>query len=370
MTDDKTRENIWKYTLIILIIGLGILIFNQAEQFLSGALGAMTLFILLRNPTYRLAEKIKPTLATSLVIAGVVLFIIIPLSLIVWFIISKLQQVNWSTDAFIAPALDALNILKEKFGIEHLISDKTISFAAAKITALGQSIINGIGDVFINIFVAILLLFFLLQGGRKMEKYIVSMLPFKNINKQKLIKKINIMVRANAIGIPLLALIQGLIAWGGYMAFGAPNAFLNGFLTGLCSVVPIVGTMIVWVPVASYFFIIGMWGKGIGLLIFGALVISQCDNLIRFILQKKMANTHPLITIFGVVIGLPLFGFIGIIFGPLLVSLFLLFLEMFRKEYLVGPEDEADSQMTNVGDDSAVGDDTPAPDNDSTETID
>ncbi|EJW89534.1 protein belonging to Uncharacterized protein family UPF0118, partial [gut metagenome] len=73
----------------------------------------------------------------------------------------------------------------------------------------------------------------------------------------------------------------------------------------------------------------------IGILLFGSLVISQCDNLIRFILQKKMANTHPLITIFGVVIGIPLFGVMGIIFGPLIVSLFLLFLEMFRKEYLV-----------------------------------
>ena len=80
--------------------------------------------------------------------------------------------------------------------------------------------------------------------------------------------------------------------------------------------------------------VLGQWGQAIGLLAFSAIFISQSDNLLRFVLQKKMANTHPLITIFGVIVGLSLFGFIGIIFGPLLVSLFLLFVDMFRKEYL------------------------------------
>ena len=145
------------------------------------------------------------------------------------------------------------------------------------------------------------------------------------------------MVKSNAIGIPMLALIQGLIAWVGYVFFGVPNAFLAAFLTGLCSIVPIVGTTVVWVPMAVYFAVMGLWGKAIGLLLFGTICISQSDNLFRFILQKKLADTHPLITISGVVIGLPLFGFIGIIFGPLLVSLFLLFIDMFRKEYLADP---------------------------------
>ena len=86
--------------------------------------------------------------------------------------------------------------------------------------------------------------------------------------------------------------------------------------------------------VAAYLAISGDWFHAIGLAAYGAIVVSQSDNLIRFILQKKMADTHPLITIFGVVIGLPLFGFMGVIFGPLLLSLFFLFVNMFKKEYL------------------------------------
>ena len=112
-------------------------------------------------------------------------------------------------------------------------------------------------------------------------------------------------------------------------------------LTAFASIIPLVGTALIWIPVSIYFLIMGEWINALILLGYGGIIISQCDNLIRFLLQKKMANIHPLITIFGVVAGLPIFGFMGIIFGPLLVSLFLLFLDMFRKEYLLdGTEEE------------------------------
>lgn len=141
-------------------------------------------------------------------------------------------------------------------------------------------------------------------------------------------------VRSNAIGIPLLALIQGSVATLGYFIFDAPNILLLGFLTCFTTVIPMVGTALVWVPLAAYLAINGEWVNAIGIFIYGAALVSQLDNLIRFILQKQMANIHPLITIFGVVIGLQLFGFMGVIFGPLLLSLFCLFVDIFKKEYL------------------------------------
>ena len=339
-----SRELIWEYALLILIFVLGIVLFRQIQSFISGILGAMTLYILLRKPAFRLTEKTgRSTLSASIILVCVILFIVIPLSLLVWFIISKLQQVNWNTNDILAPIMQTIDAVKEKFGI-NLVSEKSITFMAGKVTALGQSVINGIGDFFINVAAALVVLFFLLTGGKKMEDYLSSLIPMKKVNKMETIDKINVMVKSNAIGIPLLALIQGLIAWVGYVSFGVPNAFLSAFMTGLCSMVPIVGTMVIWIPIGIYFAVIGLWGKAIGIILFGAIFISQSDNLIRFILQKKLANTHPLITISGVVIGLPLFGFMGIIFGPLLVSLFLLFLDMFRKEYLSEDEDKNENE--------------------------
>ena len=142
------------------------------------------------------------------------------------------------------------------------------------------------------------------MGGKKMERYVNELLPFNEANTQDVVHEINMIVRSNAIGIPLLAIIQGGVAMIGYWIFGAPNILFSGFLTGFASVVPMVGTALIWVPIAIYMALIGNWFQAIGLAIFGALVISQLDNLIRFIIQKKMADIHPLITIFGVFLDL------------------------------------------------------------------
>ena len=194
---------------------------------------------------------------------------------------------------------------------------------------------SGVSDLLVNLAVAIMLLFFMLYEGKSMEHYVSSLLPFDESNKREVLAKVVLMVRSNAIGIPLLAVIQGVISFGGYLLCGAPNPALSAMLTAFASIIPIVGTALVWVPIVAYFLVVGDWMNALVLLGYGGIIISQCDNLIRFILQKKMADVHPLITIFGVVAGLPLFGFMGVIFGPLLVSLFLLFLDMFRKEYLM-----------------------------------
>ena len=331
---NSSRERIWKYTLIILIVGLGLVLFRQAQPYISGVLCALTLYILLRRPTFRLVRKLgKPTLATVIMVIAVILFIAVPLTLIVWFVVDKIQQAEWNVNDIIAPATQMFDIIEKKFGID-IVSQESVSFVAGKLTALGQSVLGGIGSFFINLLVALLLLFFLLNGGRKWEQYLASVIPMKNINKKETMDRINLMVKSNAIGIPLVAILQGIIALIGYLIFNVPNAGLAAIATGFCSIVPIVGTMVVWVPLGIYFMVLGQWGQAIGLLAFSAIFISQSDNLLRFVLQKKMANTHPLITIFGVIVGLSLFGFIGIIFGPLLVSLFLLFVDMFRKEYL------------------------------------
>lgn len=342
-----SKERIFKITLVTLIIGLGIVLFRQAQPYFGGILSALTLYILLRKPAFRLAERLhRPTLATSVIVIAVILFIAVPLSLIIWYIVGRIQQAEWNVNDIVAPAQQMSGIIKQKFGID-LVSQESISFVGRKLTALGQSIIGGIGNFFVNLLVAILLLFFLLNGGKKMEQYLASIIPMKNVNKKETMDKINKMVKSNAIGIPMVAVLQGIIAFIGYMIFKVPNAGLAAIATGFCSIVPIVGTMVVWVPLGIYFMVLGQWGQAVGLLIYSAVFISQSDNLLRFILQKKMADTHPLITIFGVFIGLSLFGFIGIIFGPLLVSLFLLFVDMFRKEYLAdedGYEHDAGTQ--------------------------
>lgn len=328
------KEQYWKYSLIILIVGLGILLFRQAQPFMNGILGGFTLYLLLRGFTKWLKTKIKPLVAVWIVTIGTTLFILIPLSLFSWAMVNQISNLHFDTADIIRPAQQMIAIIEEKTGFD-VLSEKNLSFIIAQVSSIGHSIMTGVSDLIINLAVAIMLLFFMLWEGDKMEQFISDLLPFEENNKREVLQKIQLIVRSNAIGIPLLAVIQGFISLFGYLLCSAPNPVLTAVLTAFASIIPLVGTALVWIPVAAYFLIISDWIHGLILLAYGGIIISQCDNLIRFILQKKMANIHPLITIFGVVAGLPIFGFMGIIFGPLLVSLFLLFLDMFRKEYLM-----------------------------------
>lgn len=334
------KEQYWKYSLIIFIIGLGMLLFRQAQPFMNGILGGFTLYILLRNFSNWLQTKIKPLLAVWMITISVTLFILIPVSLFSWAIVSQISGMHFDTQAIIQPAHQVIDIIEERTGFD-LLSEKSLSFMVVQASSIGQKIMTGVSDLIVNLAVAIMLMFFMLWEGRKMEHYVSTIMPFEESNKREVLNKIQLMVRSNAIGIPLLAVIQGIISLGGYLLCDAPNPYLTALLTAFASIIPLVGTALIWIPVSIYFLIMGEWINALILLGYGGIIISQCDNLIRFLLQKKMANIHPLITIFGVVAGLPIFGFMGIIFGPLLVSLFLLFLDMFRKEYLLdGTEEE------------------------------
>lgn len=328
------KEKYWKYSLIIFIVGLGYILFQQARPFMNGILGGFTLYLLLRNFTFWLQTKIKPALAVWLVTIGITLFILIPLSLFAWALVGQVSQMHFDTEAIIRPAWRVIDFIKDKTGFD-LLSEKSLEFIVSQASSIGQSVMSGVSDLLVNLAVAIMLLFFMLYEGKNMEHYVSSLLPFDESNKREVLAKVVLMVRSNAIGIPLLAVIQGVISFGGYLLCGAPNPALSAMLTAFASIIPIVGTALVWVPIVAYFLVVGDWMNALVLLGYGGIIISQCDNLIRFILQKKMADVHPLITIFGVVAGLPLFGFMGVIFGPLLVSLFLLFLDMFRKQYLM-----------------------------------
>lgn len=328
----STKEQYWKYSLITIIIGLGIILARQITPFLGGLLGALTIYILVRRQMIYLSEKrkIKRSIAATVITAEAILCFLVPLALVVWLAVVNLQNINLDPQAVIAPFEEAASIIKARTGY-NVLSGNSLSFFISSLPRIGQTLMGGISSFIVNMFVLVFVLYFMLIGGKKMEQYVNELLPFNETNTQEIVHEINMIVRSNAIGIPLLAVIQGGVAMLGYWIFDAPNILFSGFLTGFASIIPMAGTALVWIPIAVYMALIGNWFQAIGLVIFGSLVISQLDNLIRFVIQKKMADIHPLITVFGVVIGLSLFGFMGVIFGPLLLSLFFLFVNMFKK---------------------------------------
>ncbi|WP_419511312.1 AI-2E family transporter [Alistipes sp.] len=331
------REQYWRYSLFVLILGLGIAIFVELTPFLGGLLGAATIYVLLRRQMHYFTEcrKWRRSLAASLLMVEAVLCFLVPISLIVWMIVSQVQDVTLKPESIITPLKHIAALMHEKTGYD-LLQENNISSLIAVIPKLGQWVLAGIVDFGINIIVLLFVLYFMLIGGRKMEEYCRQLLPFDREVGSRVMREVHMIVRSNAIGIPLLAVVQGIVALVGYLIFGAPGAVFWGVMTCFATIIPIFGTALVWLPLAGYMALTGDLGPAIGLVLYGALIVTHVDNVVRFVMQKKMADTHPLVTIFGVFVGLSLFGFMGVIFGPLMLEMFVFCVNIFKKKYLDG----------------------------------
>ena len=173
----------------------------------------------------------------------------------------------------------------------------------------------------------------MLVNGKEIERYLNKVIPLKRHNVNQLASETKLMIRANAIGIPIICIVQGIFATLGYWIFGVDDWALWGFVTGVFAFFPLVGTMIVWVPIMVYMLASGITWPAIGLGIYSIIVTGNVDYITRLGLLKKMGNVHPLITVIGVIAGLNLFGFMGLIFGPLLVSYFIVLVKIYFNEF-------------------------------------
>lgn len=317
---------------IILIIGMALLLFFNLYFFLSSFLGAFTLYMLLRKPQEYLTikKKWKPSIAALLLL----LFSFFTISAIGYGIFellaAKISSIN-STEI-----VTGLKTLESKINtiVGHsIIPDDLAEKSAGNITSFLSSLLTATYSLAANFIMMLFILFFMLADSQSLELNIRNYVPFSARNQVLLKREIRSMVLSNAIGIPLIMLAQGIAAVIGYLIFGVSEPVFWGVITGLFSLVPMVGTALVWLPMGVYFITTGLLWQGIGLILFGGLVITNVDSVLRFVLMKKMANVHPLVTVFGVIIGINLFGFWGIIFGPLLISAFILLLKLYRTEY-------------------------------------
>ncbi len=341
------REKYWRYSLFVLIVGLGVTIFVELVPFLGGLLGAATIYILLRRQMRLLCERRhwRRSLAASLLMAEAIILFLIPISLVVWMFVVKVQDLTLDPQTFVAPLRHAAELIRQRTGYDFW-REENLQSAMAYVPRLGQWIVRNIADFAINLVVLLFVLYFMLIGGRSMEAYVQELLPFNRSTSRQVMREVRMIVRSNAIGIPLLAVVQGIVAYVGYLIFGAPSPLFWGVVTCFATVIPIIGTGLVWVPLAGYMALDGRWGAAIGLCLFGMLVVTHVDNVVRFVMQKRLADTHPLITIFGVVIGLSLFGFMGVIFGPLMLAMFSFFVDLFKRSYLDGRYDLPEERET------------------------
>ncbi len=155
------------------------------------------------------------------------------------------------------------------------------------------------------------ILYFMLVNGRRMERGLYEHIPLKDSNVELLGSELKNIIVSNSIGIPLIALVQGIVGLAGYLVIGIPEPWLWFVATTIAAMLPVVGAAVIYGPLTIMLFAQGHTGKGIAMAIWGFGVIGLVDNVFRLLVNKRLGKIHPLITIFGVIIGVQLFGLSG-----------------------------------------------------------
>lgn len=328
--NDRIRQLLVLFILILLVY----LVIKELYIFLPGLLGALTIYILSRGQYFQLVfnRKWKRGRAAGLFIIYYLILLGIPIFLSITLISPKINAFLDDPTAMIENAKQSIMTVQKNLGFKFF-TEQSLSNSLEKLTSFIPTILNSTANLITNLAIMLFILYYMFYHGREIEKFLNQIIPLKQENINMLASETKKMVKANALGIPLISIIQGLTAMVGYMFFGVKEFALWGFITGVFAFFPVIGTMVVWVPLVIYTYATGSNWNATGLLIYSLAVTGNVDYLARMTLLRKLGDVHPVITILGVIVGLGLFGFIGLIFGPLLISYLIVLFQIYSNEF-------------------------------------
>ena len=324
-----------KQIALILVISVlvGLICWNLA-LFIPSVLGAVTLYIVCRKFNYYLIEEKnwKPWLSATVLMLASLVILILPVYFIVDMLVAKASNAQVYMEKFNIFLEKIHQFVYQKVGFD-ILSKENIAKVTNFAGTLSTKILNTTVNTFTVVTSMYFILYFMFVKPRLFERIVARAMPFKRKNIQLLGDKFIKLVMANAIGIPVVALGQGLVALIGYWIFGCPSPMLLFALTAVASMLPVVGAAIIYVPVGIFMIAEGQTGPGVGILLYGLIIVGLTDNLLRFTLLKKLEDIHPLVTVFGIILGMNIFGFMGLIFGPILMSITVLLIQVYRDEF-------------------------------------
>ena len=323
---------------ILLVLLIGSLIFRELLPYLTGVLGAITIYVLMRKWMTKLVNKKKwnPSLAAGFLMFLSFVGILIPIAGIILMLTNKIGDAVQNSAEVIRALKEQLGKIEDYVGYD-LNSQIDPSAITGWISENLQSLAGGTFNAFIAIGLMYFMLYYMLTNRSDLRESLKEYIPMDRGNLKEIGVEVQAMVRSNALGIPLVAVAQGIVALIGFLIFGIDDPFFWFVIVTIGSMIPFVGTLVGILPVFVLTLSTGHSFQAWGILIYGFVVVGSTDNIIRLYVLKKLDNVHPLVTLIGVIVGVPLFGFIGLIFGPLLISLFMVIVRIYRKEY--GKED-------------------------------
>ncbi|MFC4233219.1 AI-2E family transporter [Parasediminibacterium paludis] len=323
-----------RYFFLAVIIVFGAVLLWSLMEFFTAFLAAVMFYVLSKPLIYWLGKQWnwKRNKAAILVIILSFFIILLPIGIFATMIYSKVIQVAAKPDEIIKPIKHFGDIIQQRFGV-NIISVESLAKIQSFGTQIVSTVLNGSFNFFTTISMMYFFLYFMIVNAGRLEAALILYLPFKR-NKMALFgDELKAQTFSNAVGVPLICVMHGLLAFLAYFIAGVSDAGFWAVVTGFASVIPLVGTGLIWLPTSIYLLAQGHTWQGIFVIVWGLLVIGTSDNVIRFVLAKRMADVHPIVTVLGVIIGLRSFGITGLIFGPLIISYFLILLKIYYVEY-------------------------------------
>ena len=343
------------------IVLLGGFLLYTLSGFIPAFLGAVIFFIICSPAMLFFINrlKLKRAIAIAIVLLLSFLVIIVPVFSITYLLISKVSMMFSASHDFYREIQNLNSFINTEYGV-NILAPKNLIKLQTEITNFIPNLLGRTMSILADIAIMYFILFYLLYNETSMEKSIGRFLPYTKENAHLFAKELVSQTYSNVLGAPLLALIQAAFAILGFLFFGLSDPVFWGFMCGFLSFIPFVGSALVWFPAGIILATSGAYWQGIGILIYGIVVIINVDNVFRFILQKKIADIHPLVTVFGVIIGLKWFGIPGVIFGPLLISYLLIMVKIYRTEY--GSKSYISSERILSNEDNPIEDSIVTPD--------
>jgi predicted PurR-regulated permease PerM len=316
----------------VLILLLGAALVIALSPFATGLIGIPVLYIIF-VPVYRALEpRLRPTAAAALTVGLAMVLILLVILVITAVLINQTPSI--ARGILESPLRDRLNDVR--IGSYEL---------GPQITTMGERIISWMGTgalgligtatrLTLNMIVSLFGLYYLLLSAGRIWDMVEPYIPFSAQNSELLKARFKLVTVSTLIGTGLTAVIQGVLVGGAFMVVGLPNALFWSIVTVILSILPIVGSGLIWGPGAIVLFLQDRVVAGVVLIVWGLVVVANVDNVIRPIVFRRYAQIHPLITLVGAFAGIRYFGLLGLMVGPLALSYFFELIRMYREEYI------------------------------------
>lgn len=325
--DSKHQRAAW------LVIILAIVCVIALAPYASGLLGAPVLYIILA-PLHRwLTPKVRSRMFASVIVIVIALIgIVLPMTWLVSLLLGQMQDaVRGVLASPLLSRLDTLTVGPFAIGQQlRELGSGIVSFLSGN----AISVLGKVTRLTLNLLLSFFGLYYLLKNPEGCWAGVRPYIPFSDANVAILVERFDAVTKSTVLGTGLSALAQGLMVGGAFWIAGLGDPIFWGAATFVLSVLPIVGSGLIWGPGALVLASADRPGAAFGLFLWGILAVGNIDNVIRPYISNRYAQIHPLITIVGAIAGVSYLGILGLLIGPLALSYLFELLKMYQREYL------------------------------------